>query len=289
MKKKIKSILCEIEQVARQLARQANLLLRRVYFALKMSGRILRNLFLLFAIEFRQNRKFRKITLISLATVVVLTLAVWNVPTWYEQYIFRTRWPVSQENLKAVLAGNISSDAQKSCEERRKETDQLYAASDIQDAINKTSDGKIVLVGKQESAENSGSNSDADPLDSPAIVIDASGKDVALFCFDFNDRVVVQNAKNLEIGFSHFQNISGNALTMADGNGEIHDNLIENSQGSGIFVNGGNWEISKNVIQKNSSYGIYGGYGADLNIHENAISDNKGYQVRVMKTREVYK
>ena len=233
------------------------------------------------------TRKQKRIMAIIIILLISVAIVAWKAPIWYKQYVFRTRWLSDQKDLKPISGDNASRDSGQTCEQKRKTTENLYAVSDIPAVIKNSSNDKIVLVGKE--AETPGATSDSATSDLPAIVIDAAGKDVTLFCFDFRQRVVVENAGTLEIGYSRFQDIFGNALTIANGNGKIHDNNIENSQGSGIFANAGNWEIFGNTIQKNSSYGVYGGYGASLDIHDNAISENKGYQIRLLQSREVYR
>lgn len=238
---------------------------------------------------YRSLSRKQKTLIVTISIILVpIIIVAWHVPTWYKEYIFRTRWTQTQQSLKPLGNNNVVQTITDTCANKRNGSSQLYSVSDISAAINNSQENKIVLIGKDEGSEEN-YNSNSDPLNSPVVVIDAAGKGITLLCFNFNERLVIKNAGNLEVGFSNFQNISGNALTIASGSGKIHDNIIENSSLSGIFIDAGQWEIFGNTIQKNSSYGIYGGYGSDINIHDNNISENKGYQVRLLKTREIFK
>lgn len=219
--------------------------------------------------------------------VVFIFFILWAgfhyVPRWFGQYQTRTRFYKATEKLDAVSEEKAMENITGQCKKIRNSADKLYSASEISGEIEKNTGGeKLRLIGREEI--NSEENQKGSYL-----LLNVENKEVELLCFDFSDRVIAEGKGKLEIGFSNFKSIDSNALSLSGGQGKIHHNLIENSSKAGIFAIGGSWEIHGNVIKNNLSYGVYGDYEAELQLRENAITDNGGYEVRILKERKVYR
>lgn len=228
--------------------------------------------------------QFRKINTKSILIIGLgfFVLIWWVGSRWvapkYQQYKLRTHFYDIEEGLNTVSEEKVKTDIDGQCEQIRKSADRLFSVSEIKNEIEKSViDGKLKLVGKNETNP-----------EQQKLIIDIKGKEIELLCFDFSSRLVVEGEGKLEIGFSNFENVEGNAINLKNGEGKIHHNLILNSSKSGIFVDNGKWEIYDNIIKDNLSYGVYGGYGAELNLHENAIKNNGGYEVRILEERKVF-
>lgn len=231
---------------------------------------------------FWNKLKFEKQTIkicgICIAIISIVVILFFQIPRWYNRYDFRTRFvenqvgivPISEESAKKVSEGK--------CDEFRKNAARQYLPREIPAVVSALKEEKIILVGEEaDNSEPSGS-----------VIIDTAGKNISLLCFDFSGRVVVTGGGKIEISYSNFRDVSGNAISVSSGSGKIFGNMIENSKRSGIFIDSGDWEVENNIIKNNGSYGVYGGYGAELNLRENHISNNGGYEIRLMKERKVY-
>jgi hypothetical protein len=189
----------------------------------------------------------------------------------------RTHFYNADKKLDSITEEKVIENIKGQCDKIRKSAGKLYSPREIETAI-KNSDGKnkIRLVGREEASKKG------------YLALNIEGKDVELFCFDFGERVVIEGRGKIEIGFADFHDIDGNALSLTGGEGKIHHSKFTNSSKAGIFSDQGKWEIYGNIIKNNHSYGIYGGYEADLDLYENAIIDNSGYEVRMLGEKEVY-
>ncbi len=200
---------------------------------------------------------------------------------WFQKYQLRTHFYKATKELKAVSEEQALKSSEGRCEQLRKSATKLYSVNEIKNEIDKSGrDEKIKLVGKRDSNSRE--------QDTDYLILNIEKKEVELFCFDFMNRLIVEGEGQLEIGFSNFENIEGNALSLKNGKGKIHHNQIRNSTKAGIFANKGEWNIYGNIIKDNLSYGIYGGYESSLNLYENAIENNGGYEVRLLEERQIF-
>jgi len=213
--------------------------------------------------------------------IVIFLAGVYYLPKRFEAYQLRTHFYKTTEKLNAITEEQANGDIGGQCDKIRNSAERLYTVDEISTEINNATNGeKIKLIGKSED--------DAEIKPEEYLLLNIKNKDTELLCFNFNKRVVVEGNGKLEIGFGNFNDIEGNALSLLSGQGKVHHNQIINSSKTGIFATAGQWEIYGNIIKNNLSYGVYGGYEASLNLFENAISDNGGYEVRLLKDRKVF-
>jgi hypothetical protein len=81
----------------------------------------------------------------------------------------------------------------------------------------------------------------------------------------------------------------GEAIKTFNSNGSIRNSIIFDSLKSGIRLIKSNIVIEYNKITGNKSYGIYIDEDSEAQIQHNYIKDNDGYNVRIQKTRDIYK
>jgi len=220
---------------------------------------------------------------IAFILAVIFVIVLWNVPRWWKMYEFRTRFQEDQNRIAFLSEEEAKKEIDGKCDEIRAQAGRLYDSLELSGAIGAMPE-KQILVGKKEN--NSGELSQTD---NPMAVIDTSGKDIEIKCFEFQGKVVIKGNGKIDFGWNVLRDVSGNALYLGGANGKIHHNIIENSTRAGIFAESGNWEISQNIIKNNKSYGVYGSYETDVSLLKNYIGGNGGYQIRLLKNREVYK
>ncbi|MEF3691681.1 MAG: right-handed parallel beta-helix repeat-containing protein [Candidatus Moraniibacteriota bacterium] len=231
--------------------------------------------------KIKKNPQKKIILGVVIFFVLILGVIFYQVPKWTKQYQLRTRFYKTTEKLSAISEEQARGDIAGQCDKIRNSADRLYLADEIVAEMEKNQTGeKIKLVGKSEAnAENQSGK---------YLLLNIQNKEVELVCFDFSQRVIVEGGGQIEFSLNNFKNIQGNALSLNGGEGKIHHNLIEKSSKAGIFANEGKWEIYGNIIKDNLSYGVYGGYEADILLRENAILNNGGYEVRILKERKVF-
>ncbi|MFA4941946.1 MAG: right-handed parallel beta-helix repeat-containing protein [Patescibacteria group bacterium] len=81
----------------------------------------------------------------------------------------------------------------------------------------------------------------------------------------------------------------GEAIKTFDATGSISNSIISDSLKSGVRLIKSNLVIEYNKITGNKSYGIYVDEDSEAQIQHNYIKDNDGYNVRIQKTRDIYK
>ena len=237
-----------------------------------------------------------KISIAKKATIALLIIfslwAIFQIPRWYKEFKYRTHFEASQKKISGISeeeAGKRLGEGE-NCQEIRKNSERLFSTRELEEAVAGAGAEKLVLAGKDEpGGAGAGQGFGADGEVKRKILLDISGKDIELKCFDFADSLSVFGDGKIEISHSSFQKTHGNGLSLNGGAGKIFRNIFEENDKAGIFVESGQWEISENLIKENLSYGIYAGFGADVRLRANAILENGGYEVRLMKEREVFK
>ena len=224
------------------------------------------------------NKKYQKYVII-ITIILVSTSFVWFLFYKKQNDQFATKFYDKQKNLEAVSEEEVESDIVGYCEKKRKEETRLFTMDEMLEIV-KTGTGTMEFFG--------GAEAELANIGGDYVLLDIQNKKVRLECFKFDKRVIVQGEGRIEIAYSNFQNIKGNAIGVLNGRGSIHHNKIIGSEKSGIYVDNGEFEIYKNIIKDNLSYGIYGGVEAKLDIYENYISDNGGYEVRLLSERQVW-
>ena len=81
----------------------------------------------------------------------------------------------------------------------------------------------------------------------------------------------------------------GEAIKALRSFGSIRNSIIFNSRKSGVRLIKSNFIIEYNKITNNQSYGVYVDEDSEAQIRYNYIKDNEGYNVRIQKTRDIYK
>ena len=81
----------------------------------------------------------------------------------------------------------------------------------------------------------------------------------------------------------------GEAIKALRSSGSIRNSVIISSAKSGIRLIKSNFTIEYNKIANNKSYGVYVDEDSEAQIRYNYIKDNEGYNVRIQKTRDIYK
>lgn len=81
----------------------------------------------------------------------------------------------------------------------------------------------------------------------------------------------------------------GEAIKVLRSSGSIRNSVIFNSRKSGVRLIKSNFTIEDNKITNNKSYGIYVDEDSEAQIRHNYIKDNEGYNVRIQRTRDIYK
>ena len=219
----------------------------------------------------------------GLALAISLSLILWNTPRWYKTVEFRTRFYTDQKRIEFLSEEEAKKEISGKCDEIRAKDGRLYAPTELPGAINAIAEKQIFVGnGENDSKESSEGNM-------PRTVINTAGKDIEIKCFEFQGKVVIKGNGKIDFGWNILRDVSGNALYLGDADGKIHHNIIENSTRAGIFAESGNWEISGNIIKNNKSYGVYGSYETNAHLIKNYIGGNSGYEVRLLKNREIYK
>jgi hypothetical protein len=228
------------------------------------------------------RRKKIKIAIVFIGAVIII-IVLGNVPRWWKMYEFRTHFRQDQKRIVSLSEEEARKEIDGECDKIRAKAGRLYASLELSRAISAIPE-KQIFIGN---GENNGARSFQ--ADNPMAVINTSGKDLEIKCFEFQGKVVIKGNGKIDFGWNVLRDVSGNALYLGGANGKIHHNIIENSTRAGIFAESGNWEISQNIIKNNKSYGIYGSYETNVSLWKNYIGGNSGYQVRLLKNREVYK
>jgi hypothetical protein len=186
--------------------------------------------------------------------------------------------PASEEEVEAAIGDY--------CDGKRKEAGKLYSVQEMIEALQNNSE-ETEFVGGYSASPDTLSAQANDTLG--YYLLDIKGRDVKLECFEFDKRLIIEGGGQIDIGYSNFKDIKGNALAVMGGQGSLHHNRIISAEKSGLAVEQGNYELFYNIIKDNLSYGIYGGMEADLDIYDNYIDNNGGYEVRLMSEMEVYR
>jgi len=81
----------------------------------------------------------------------------------------------------------------------------------------------------------------------------------------------------------------GESIKALRSSGSIRNSVIISSAKSGVRLIKSDFTIEHNKITGNKSYGIYVDEDSKAQIKYNYIKDNEGYNVRIQKTRDIYK
>ena len=124
-----------------------------------------------------------------------------------------------------------------------------------------------------------------------SIGIDAGGSELFVSNDKFNNisaTAFYARESNVEFKNNSITNC-GEAIKTFGSTGSISNSAITDSSKSGIRLIKSNLTIEYNKITGNRSYGIYVDEDSEAQIQHNYIKDNEGYNVRVQKTRDIYK
>ena len=74
-----------------------------------------------------------------------------------------------------------------------------------------------------------------------------------------------------------------------DSQGKIIDSIIRNNEKAGVEIRNSKFNINKNIIENNGSYGVYADAESELEVKENYIEGNEGFNVRIENEHTIYK
>ena len=82
---------------------------------------------------------------------------------------------------------------------------------------------------------------------------------------------------------------SNSAIKAINSSGEINNSIIKNNKKSGIDLRESKFVIKNNIITDNKSYGVFADINSEIEIENNFINNNNGFNVRIEKEGDIYR
>ena len=76
---------------------------------------------------------------------------------------------------------------------------------------------------------------------------------------------------------------------MVASRGELQEAIIKDNNKSGAELKESKFIVTRNVIQGNGGYGLFVDQFSEVEVSENYINENGGFNVRLEKSHDIYR